>query len=623
MKIPVEISINYLWGDIPFRKEEWGDLNYLIGSNGSGKSQFIEKLIPILNYNKLKTRYLNSDRLASWIKQQHAFFINPQMTSGLNVDLFSDLKQNSRIRGEVNEAFVLLRDNLNIRIKVESIISQLLNRTVLFEERAGYIIPKVAKGRNQPYSFKENESHGLKMLITMLTLLHDDSYNCLIIDEPELHLHPQFQTFFLQEIRKYAGNPITNPRKKCFFFATHSPHFIDVRTIEELKHCIIFQPDKLPSYISTLDTNDEYRLKQLLPRLNTHHKQFFFSPRPIFVEGSTDQQIFALIQERRGKFIGSSGAGFIDVNGKDELDLYFRLCRQLTIDCQIIADLDVLNKGLLRDTVSKDQRCKSYLQERGVSMEFVKAWGEISQKTDNCIEEFLTVYPTSQYRSEPMTQLYDAISSMDKSDERRYLFIQAIQTRKPELLQIIGSKKEEITLISGRISISIEAFRTAGVYVLPEGQLENYLKVQNAFNISDKDKTNCFSRERDFLLQNTPTEQGLRDRYGSLIDILDSVTRSSLVDYKPLLRRHIIDFIYGVQVAYLYKEITDDTSLRAHKINLAYSNVIELVSFTCSESSFSCKIKIVGFEDLKVTEYEFNEKSNPTVFDLSGKIISK
>lgn len=61
------------------------------------------------------------------------------------------------------------------------------------------------------YGLKERECHGLKELIGLLTFLYDDDNNCLIIDEPKLHLHPQFQTFFLQEIRKIAGNPLNNP----------------------------------------------------------------------------------------------------------------------------------------------------------------------------------------------------------------------------------------------------------------------------------------------------------------------------------------------------------------------------------------------------------------------------
>lgn len=110
---------------------------------------------------------------------------------------------------------------------------------------------------------------------------------------------------------------------------------MDIRTIDDLKSCIVFQPNKLPAYVRQLDAEDEWRIKKVLPRLNTHHKQFFFASRPIFVEGYFDQQLFALIQERRGKMLGASGSCLIDVGGKDELDVFFRLCKALKIDAQL------------------------------------------------------------------------------------------------------------------------------------------------------------------------------------------------------------------------------------------------------------------------------------------------
>lgn len=623
MQIPVQIGIDYLWGRKVFTKNEWGAVNYFVGANGSGKSLFVEKLIPILKANGLKTRYLSSDRITSWARQQGMRFMNSQLTSGINIDWFTDLVQNSREFGDVHDAFVLLRDNLDIKIKVESILSQLLNRTVLLEEKAGYIIPKIVKGKTQSYSFKENESHGLKMLITILTLLHDDSYTCFVIDEPELYLHPQFQTFLLQEVRKYAGDPKSDPQKKCFFFVTHSPHFVDVRTIAELKNCVVFQPEKLPMYVNQIDTNDEHKLKQLLPRLNTHHKQFFFSPRPIFVEGNTDQQIFSLIQEKRGKFVGSSGATFIDVSGKDELDLYFRLCKQLAIDCQIIVDLDCLLKGALRDTVSKDDRSRNQLQQDGIGTEFVKAWGEVASKLDDCFNELLRVFPTVSNPSSQTRQLFDSISVEDDLEKKRYLMLLAIRRIKDDVTDLLKSKKGEIAFIWGRTTAIIEAFRMANVYILPSGELENYSPIPNHFRIGDK--AQIYSVERDYLLNDTSRGQDIESRYGELITILDSVTRGTTVDYKPLLKRHIMDFIHKVQIAFLYGEVKDEATLRSNAtIKLtSLSSVIELVSFMTIDKKFTCKIKIKGFEELKLNEFEFDENFNSTKFELREDQITR
>ena len=322
MNIPIEVNIPALWGDNIFKKSEWGPMNYLVGPNGTGKSLFAEQLKVKLPHANLKVRYLHSDRLISWTKQQHLQYISSSLAGGgLNFEWFQDMKNSSRIRGEVNDAFVLLKENLDIRIKVEAVLSQLLKRTVILREKGGILIPEISVEGGESYSFKEGESHGLKEIIPLITLLYDDSYNCFIIDEPELHLHPQFQTFLLKIARDFAGDPLEDETKKCFFFATHSPYFVDIRTIDDLKNCIIFSPNQLPTYVDSLDSNDEYKLKQLLPRLNTHHKQFFFSPRPIFVEGYTDQQIFSYIQEKRGKLLDYNGPTFIDVHGKDELDL--------------------------------------------------------------------------------------------------------------------------------------------------------------------------------------------------------------------------------------------------------------------------------------------------------------
>jgi predicted ATP-dependent endonuclease of OLD family len=164
---------------------------------------------------------------------------------------------------------------------------------------------------------------------------------------------PNFrQTFLLSEARRLSGDPRQQLGTKCFFMITHSPYFLDIRTITELCNCILFQPGKPPTAIDSLDSQDEFLLKRLLPRLNTHHKQFFFSTRPIFVEGYTDQQMFTLIQESRGRMMGATGACFIDVSGNEEQDVFFRLCRRLSIQAQFISDLDVVTQGRFRDSIS-------------------------------------------------------------------------------------------------------------------------------------------------------------------------------------------------------------------------------------------------------------------------------
>jgi hypothetical protein len=103
------------------------------------------------------------------------------------------------------------------------------------------------------------------------------------------------------------------------------------------------------------------------------------------------------------------------------------------------------------------------------------------------------------------------------------------------------------------------------------------------------------------------------------------VTKGVNVDYKPLLKRHIIDFIHKVQVTFMYGDIIDDSGLKKNPaINLqGMSNVLEVLSFVPNGSTFSCKVKVKGFEDIKDSEFEFNENTNPIQFELKEQQISK
>jgi len=612
MNLDFIVRIENIWGQQDFKKSEWGYINYLVGPNGSGKSQFINYLISKLEESKIKVRYLSSDRLVAWTKEQS--YMSSSLSSGINLQWLPELVQSSRLKGQVHDAFVLLRDNIEIRIKVESTLSQLLNRSIVLEEIGGYIIPKVSKNKVS-YSFKENESHGLKMMITMLTLLYDETYNCLVVDEPELHLHPQFQTYFLQEVRKNAGDPSLNEKKKIFVFATHSPNMVDIRTIEELKHCIIFQPSKLPKYIEQVGTDDAIRLNSLVPRMNIHHKQFFFSERPIFVEGHRDQQIFSLIQEKRNRLVGSGGTTFIDVSGKDELDLFFRLCQQLSLNCQIIVDLDCLIKGRLRETISKDERCKNYLQSQGISIDFLNAWGDIAQKLDKCIDELVKVQNITDEELKLLVQ--EIIANRNDIDKCRYLLMVGLSKLKNELSNALVNTKQEMSYASGKICAIIQGFKRANVYVLPNGELENYFFIQNHYNISEKNKNSSFISERDFLQQPNITEKDIESRYTDLISILDEATKGTTVDYKPLLLSYIIDFIHNIKKGVRLNEIIDETSLKNHtKVNYkSFGNILEVLEFKINGSSFTCKIRIKGF-DTKQPEITFDEKTNDTALDI-------
>ncbi len=606
MHADVEIGINYLWGDKKLSKSEWGPMNYLVGPNGTGKSTFLERLVEDLPRDRLKARYLSSDRLVNWTKREHLRLASSSFSGrGINFETFTSLKTADRKSGEINETFIILREQLNVQIKVEAKISQLLGRTVRLDESGGFLNPMITT-RDSEYSFKENESHGIKELIALLTLLYDESYDCLIIDEPELHLHPQFQSLFLQEARMLAGDPLEGQGKKCFIIATHSPYIVDIRSIEDLRNVLLFHSSRHPTSIGILSSEDEYRIRTLLPRLNTHHKQFFFSTRPNFVEGYHDQQIYSLIQERRG-IMGAGATTFIDVGGKDELDLFFRLCNQLEIDCQIISDLDSLFTGKLKESVARDDRCNNYLRESGGSLNFDRAWNDIILVIDKATSAFLAGHDKGQNPSIRLGKLHEAIESTE-GWKRRYTFLIGVLKIPEELKTIIGS--DDLTFIRGKLKTIIEACTKASIHILPQGQVENYMasdsSIENEFILTENAKSRLFVNERDFILSNDLDVAKIGDRYGDLIGLLDRATAARSTDSRPLIARHLRRFVFKVQESYRAGEIKAELDLKREPFSI-YDSLLEVIEFRNERPNFMCRVRVRDSS----TVIEFSHGENP------------
>lgn len=621
MNLNINISIPDLWGEKSFQKNEWGSINYLVGPNATGKTRFAEQLKQQCQDQGLKVRYLSSERLAGLEKQRYDYFGYSNLERELDIGNFSQLKSYGMNYGLSADAFVILKEKLDIKIKIEATLSQLFGRRIRLSEEGGFLKPKIQRIEvGNEYGLKESECHGLKELITLLTFLYNDDYNCLIIDEPELHLHPQFQTFFLQEIRKIAGDPLSSPDKKCFFVVTHSPYYVDIRTIEDLKYCIVFQPDKLPVCIDQLEGEDEWRTKRLLPRLNTHHKQFFFASRPIFVEGYFDQQIFSLVQEKRGKLLGASGSCIIDVGGKDELDLFFRICKKLNVDAQFITDLDILTKGKLRQSVSENDRCRDYLQNEGLGTNLIQVIGEAERAISVCLSEIEPKLTDTSELNPLLQNFRNALSKVSELEKKRYVFLVGLKYLGEQINNLVSSNTEKLSYIEGRLQKIIQAFKLSGVYVLSNGELENYLPEYkgNPYIISDDAKAKTFEQERDFILGNNLTEENICSRYGEFINILDEAISPKEIDMDLYLTYAIRDWIYKVQSAHNREEVKDEDSLKRNAMIdwQTHSRIFDLLEFSLNRDGFTCRIRLKPLLDPKEREVVFDNGVSAANYQL-------
>ena len=371
---------------------------------------------------------------------------------------------------------MLLEERLDLRIQVEATLSHLFNRKIVLDGDSGNLVARAVLGETgDSYRLDRDECHGIKELLVLLTHLYNDEHPYLIIDEPELNLHLQYQAFFMQEVRKLAGDPSADKKKKVIFLVTHSPFILDFRSIEDVKSVISFNLNhSIPNHILDLDPVATAKLSTLVPRLNVHHKRLFFSDNPIFVEGILDAQLVGTMQEARGVSVAGAGSCIIDAGGCEEVNRYLDLCIAFGKSAYFLYDLDSLFGGNLRACVKDDGSVQSFLATAGVGSDFSKYCGELDRKLTAVIDRLLAINPIPQL----LTRLVEFLNKLGPRaqwgakdwSKSRVSVMTAISLNRSAMIAAVS--QIDIEEIEGRLKQIVIALRQRNVILLPGGTLE-------------------------------------------------------------------------------------------------------------------------------------------------------
>lgn len=503
INLKTKVKIPFLWGKSVFEKSVWANINLIVGPNGSGKTLLASEIKKQFEEKGYDSSFLQSDRT------------NP------------------------DEILQILRTNQNVREKIEEVLSNMYGKSIRFEERDDGTFVPLVRNKNQglEYNLRDRECHGLKGILTLLVFLYASKKRLLILDEPELHLHPQFQQFFMNEIRRVSKE---NP-EKVFFLITHSPYFIDLRFAEDLLGVVVCHVNRSPTYIDSLSENDESLFRRFLPRFNTYHKQFFFSDNQIFVEGYTDKQMFSNLLSCVDDKNGTAGTGIIDVGGKDELGVFFKVCALLGTEGRIITDLDSLFCGKLREEVCEDERAENWLNaqnerqksfyaslftrrelESPIYLEklirrlelFLINIGKFISEVDFSVSKEVDLFV------EKVQALYEKYEKPEELDTFKTVVLQGIITLGSNLKDILPIPlSQTVPLVINLRNLILAAFESTKVFILPNGCIEHYYvetKVQY-MPISGKDR--LFHTEFEAMAEESQSE--LKRNYAELISILN------------------------------------------------------------------------------------------------------
>ncbi|MBL7981927.1 MAG: AAA family ATPase [Flavobacteriales bacterium] len=153
----------------------------------------------------------------------------------------------------------------------------------------------------------------------------------LLIEEPEMFLHPQMQRSLYKTIREIA---LTNQ----VIYTTHSPHFVSVPNYHEVA-LVRKESDGTAVRKSDLPTNDKFKEK-LIKELDPERNELFFAKRLLLVEGDTEKLVLPEYAKQLGLDLDREGATIVEVGGKRNLPDFASIAISFGIPTGIVYDED-------------------------------------------------------------------------------------------------------------------------------------------------------------------------------------------------------------------------------------------------------------------------------------------
>ncbi|MDK4720117.1 AAA family ATPase [Rhizobium sp. CNPSo 3968] len=219
--------------------------------------------------------------------------------------------------------------------KNPSAFNELLEKALGFKPKwsidlsdQGQYFLKFITGSNSHTS--DGLGEGIVSIFAMADALYDSAAgNMVVIDEPELSLHPSLQKRMSAIIAEYA-------KDRQIVISTHSPYFVDLSALGKGAHLVRVVSDEVTgTSIHQLSDDSKQAINGLITDINNPHvlgtnaKELFFQEDGIILtEGQEDVVLYPLVFDQVGKKLPGSFFGW-GAGGAEKMEKIARILKDL------------------------------------------------------------------------------------------------------------------------------------------------------------------------------------------------------------------------------------------------------------------------------------------------------
>ncbi len=525
----INISVDKIFENQEVEITLYSGLTIFVGTNASGKTQTLKKIRDLMrkNIGDNKVRYLSSNRIGSM--EQYRSKTNQYNYSADNYT-FGD-RDDKRARLQIETAsgdFFTMDERKDVFIKVSERMSELFNRQIFIRWDAGKMKVFFGKTDSEKEYSVAAEASGLVNVISILAALFDEEIEVLLIDEPEVSLHPQLQSYLLREMKNAAKK-----YNKTIIISTHSPEMIELNSASELCNFVFFRKDTLPKQIS-LDTPElkNSKLKEFLLRMSLIYNEGFFAKKVLLIEGSSDMIICRYLCNKLNLNLDVAGSQIIPVEGKGQFPVITKLFRLIGKDVCILTDLDgFTDDNSVINLFSELPEATEIANNHG-NRDLQTMIRDIKSKLSELIQKYKESMVTI-YEHHPYWVNRDLESEDDKAICRA-LVAQLFTVSMDDLLIWPGSN--EWKRIQKRITVLFDILEELGCFVLRRGAVESYYAFSPNTTFSGKPSAAAYEVSQ---LEGKTNEQ-IEEQFSDLVRSLKFAALNKTVDESFAVKKELL-----------------------------------------------------------------------------------